>query len=307
MNKLEKYLSLAGGVLGAGTLNGQINYTDLNPDITLDLNNSPTQYSLDIDQDLFMSLDFQVQGWRTSSSSSWTSMISTGYSGYYYTASGRSQTINSYWKVIGLLGNKRLAKTIFPPTNSLTKFQSGALIDDVSSQIFGSGGVVHSFDFYSYSFNSVGMSSSSVIGNWQIGDTNFVGVQIDDSGALYHGWIRISRDNNDQLTIHDMAMNTVPNVPIIAGDTTGSSVGLVNNEDKLLRLLKGPEKLIIQALPLITDFELIITNSSGKTMWSGKGKPGERIDISLSDWSSGTYVVHIQTEKGEAIRRKILH
>ena len=55
---LLKYSAAAGAFLAAGAVNGQIQYTDVNPDVVLD--NTTPQYDMDLDGDLVNDFGFAV-------------------------------------------------------------------------------------------------------------------------------------------------------------------------------------------------------------------------------------------------------
>ena len=318
--KLEAYLSMAGSVLGAGALQGQVTYTDFNPDVVLDLNNSPVSFMLDIDQDGVN--DIEIEGSHVSSmtansytfTTSWTTYFS-GYTytyAYTYTYWSYNRQISRIWEANGLSFQKRLAEASnyygYNYYGSHQAFDAGDPIGGSWQAGFQMSGDLYDYGFYQFSSNYFWTSWAYTYGMWNVGQSKFLGVEMEKNGQMHYGWVRITRNSLDELTIHDMAISDVPSVPILAGDTTvANPAGLDDRRNALLRLSKGPERLIIKSMPLISDFTVLIANTAGQTVWSGEGKPGEKIEIALTDWRRGTYVVFIKTERGKMLRRKIVH
>jgi len=59
-----------------------------------------------------------------------------------------------------------------------------------------------------------------MIGPWFRGTTAYMGAQFDIDGALHYGWLRIEVPEVNAPNggiIHDMAYNTIPGMPILAG------------------------------------------------------------------------------------------
>lgn len=318
INKLEAYLGMASSLFGAGALQGQVIYTDFNPDVVLDFNNSPVSFMLDIDQDGTNDIEIKGNAFSSTNADTITNTIRifTTNNGNYvtytytYTYWSYSRQVTRFWEANGLSPQKRLAEA---PNNynygSHQAFNAGDTIDGGWQEGFRDRGKLfyYTYFLFSSSYTPANWSSASG-GNWLVGQTNFLGVELEKNGQMHYGWVRITRNSDDQLTIQDMAISDVPNVPILAGDTTVSnSVDLEDSRNALLQLLKGPEKLIIKSTPLISDFTVLIANTAGQTVWSGEGKPEETIEVSLIDWPRGTYVVLITTRKGNAKRWKIAH
>lgn len=315
-NKLEAYLGLAGSVLGAGALHGQVIYTDFNPDVVLDLNNSPVSFMLDIDQDGVN--DIEIVGYSldsmNSNTSTFTTFWSTTYNGntYFYTYTYTYWSVRRqhtrFWEAHGLSPQKRMAEGPFNIYGSHQTFNAGDTISGSWQEGFQQNGWLYFNSYYSFSSNYSSSVYYAFRGNWLTGPTHFLGVELEKNGQMHYGWVRITRNSDDQLTIHDMAISDVPNVPILAGDTTVSNpAGLDDRRNALLRLAKGPDKLMIKSMPLISDFKVLIANTAGQTVWTGEGKPGETIEVSLIDWPQGTYVVLVTTRKGRVKRWKFVH
>ena len=68
-DKIKKYSVLAGAVLAGGSVNAQIQYTDIDPDVVVDPTNSP--YMLDLNGDSVDDIQFAVSATSGAGSSSY--------------------------------------------------------------------------------------------------------------------------------------------------------------------------------------------------------------------------------------------
>jgi len=55
-------------------------------------------------------------------------------------------------------------------------------------------------------------------GNWLTANKRYLPVQVHKNGQRFNGWIELTVDvNNQQITLHKMAIHTIPETPIRAG------------------------------------------------------------------------------------------
>jgi hypothetical protein len=67
-------------------------------------------------------------------------------------------------------------------------------------------------------------STSGTFGNFLEANRKFVAIRMYQGGVWRYGWIRVSLSNDGaktNVTIYDMAINTVPDQPIMTGQTVG--------------------------------------------------------------------------------------
>lgn len=303
---LEAYLTLAGSMIGAGAMNAQVTYTDFDPDIVLDLNNSPVTFNLDIDQN--GNPDFQVYGIVTSTIYNYSYTSTTSYGGTYRSFS-YSKIVGKRWQLKGSSSQAQVAYLSNFYTSRAKAFNSGDSISGQNTGFLQNEGGLYTYYFFQSSTNYGYSISATSYGEWLgLGNSLFAGVRLIKNGQPHFGWVRMTRNSVNQLTIHDMAINDNPNIAIAAGDTGFvNNVGLAELKPNLAKILRGTDKIIVQTNPRISDFKLSIFDISGKRIYEENGKPGERKEIGTNDWSQGTYVLLMETEKGRAFRRKIIH
>ncbi|GEM_PF-877129 len=186
LEKLGKYGLSAGAVVGAGaTAQGQITYTDLNPDVTVTANGF---YQLDLNND--MTIDFTIN------------------------ANGYSYTYGSYSSGSNLIYASGNANNGIMMDSSFYAYalSSGSAINNAASWS-NNGSLVGSFFFASSTF-----SFSTSYGAWTGGVTDkYLGLRVEISGSYYYGWARLDVPGPDEFTIKDYAIQTNAGLSIDAG------------------------------------------------------------------------------------------
>lgn len=210
-NKLKKYTSLAGGLAAvAGGVNGQVIYTDVNPDATVTGNGSI--YTVDFNNDAVVDISFDTF------SGSGTYL----YNGITinYTATGANASVSS--------GNGWMGSSTSNGGMNMLNVSSGAAIGGSGAFATGTGrlGVAGSF-----SVPAFGYSGPIAAGNF-LGVEGFVAVKFDISGNTHYGWVRLDVSSDGSvLTIKDFAYDGTPDATILAGDLSPAidSVGITCN------------------------------------------------------------------------------
>jgi hypothetical protein len=186
--KLASYSALATVVLaGSKAADGQILYTDINPDDTTHLVGS---YLLDLNND--GTTDFQFN------------LI------HKATSSGGTDPLVDEIHVVGAGNNSVLAIpfTTYSYYYYAKVLAAGVLIDG------------------SASFKNLGMlatHSGGYIGSWVNVSDRFLGLQLIVNSNTYYGWARLSVNQEcNQLIVSDYAVDTVANDGIAAGDKCGN-------------------------------------------------------------------------------------
>ena len=178
---IQTYSAVAGAFLGiASTANAAIQYTDINPDLTFNTNN--TGYDLDLNNDTI--IDFRLEVFTAftdkvvispEGSNSVFSYMTTGYQ--------FAKKMNLYSLVhSGLNWNN----FYFNPTPFLVLAQS---------------------------FNVL-----NLLGEWHGANDKYLGLKLKVGGQVYYGWARLDVSaGGGSFTIKDYAYEDIPNASIPAG------------------------------------------------------------------------------------------
>lgn len=201
--KLAGYSSMAAVYLLMQKADGQIYYTDIDPDTMLQF--SGDIYDLDIDGNGFTNFHFFKSS--TYSSSSW------------WAGEVASMQRITVW---GIGGNNSLAGSYM-----LTGFCESCSSSFINPYAFNPGIIINSFyDFYAGSIMAEVFESYFVggdAGNWHpVKVDKYLGVRFeDDDGENHYGWIRCDVLSDYRLVIKDFAYDGFPDAPIITGDMGG--------------------------------------------------------------------------------------
>lgn len=187
-------------------LNGQIAYTNFDPDLVLDPDTDPWPHAdylynyLDMNADGIT--DFTIMAFGTLSYSGW--LTSNYYSNRALISPADKQAFAGY----GMPGGYYYASII----------DYGQTINDLMAWVEDeTPAEVKTAELKRFYHTPATILES---GNWGDQNGKFVAVRLRSPGTKYYGWIRMSvSEKGDSITIHDFAYNTVSNAPINAGET----------------------------------------------------------------------------------------
>lgn len=271
--------SLSGRLAGYGALsavlglaaeaNGQIIYTDINPDE----GGAGVTYNLDMDNDGAPEVQF----------------IQYNYYGIIDILYGY-QNVSAGVRMIGGAGSS--SSTVFGYPSVLN---SGAVISAANAN-WNSGyyQLLNANDcggFYGY-FTG---------GQWCNVTDKYIGIKFMIGTNTHYGWARLDVTGSDAWTIKDYAYNATPNAPINAGQTT-LSVG-----QSLIETVKitGLHKTVgLYNLPESTLYRVI--NMTGQTVLEGTASQ-ESLVIQNPSLKTGIYVVEVtDADTGAVTRKKVM-
>lgn len=289
--RLEKYLLTAAASIAAGTAAGQILYTDIQPDVYLDMNPF-IQFDLDIDQD--GQTDVSLYGnWFQSS---WYYTYTTSYGSTFMSSYFRSYR---YWRMKG--SDPLTDKVAIGGLQwwELEGFLAGDTINDNPYVPWVSSGDAWYFD-------SVG----NQYGDWTpSGGDLFAGIRLTRNGQFLYGWVRMEQLGgvpHGQLVVKDMAIDTTGSF-IAAGDTvTANTASLERWEAGEWNAIFRNGLLELSLLANGMDAQFVVLDQSGRALERGSLKPGELKRIGALDWPQGVYIVALRNQKGISRRRIIL-
>jgi hypothetical protein len=242
MHRLQAYSAAAIALMAIKPVEGQVHYTDIDPDVILEM---PDEYLLiDLNGDglsdiKFLATSFYLLMWTFSSEEKpylFQYINASAYSeAFAYNENSVAFSLSpgvvsgGYWHVAKAIN---AGETIGA---ALAFDQWGApLAEKIHSCTLTSGFGVTSCN-YMYA-----------VGQWHPAlEQKFIGLHFTTlSDVGYYGWIRCSvSDEGSVLTIHDYAYNMQPEQPIIAGDTNSVDINTmsptelnVNIDDQIMHV-----------------------------------------------------------------------
>lgn len=152
------------------------------------------------------------------------------------------------------------------------------------------------------------LTSSS--GNWMYATNGFLGLKIVSGTQTYYGWVRlnIGIDVTPSLgtyRIIDYAYNTIPDQPILAGQTIATGI-IENSFATSINLFPNPasDHLTIVLPQTNEKVDVSIADITGKIIYSTTVSETQKLDVNTEGFATGIYIVQIQS--GEFIATKKL-
>lgn len=271
-SKLKVYASLAMGAAGIGLVNGQIVYTDINPDVTI----TTVGDSLSIDFDADGAYDYTIRRFDWGGVATNTAVI------------GRGDVVgNGAMGTMGAIVPYLSALTLNDPIGSTATWQ----VQDGDP-----------FDLTSTQQNKQSFASTysgGFYGNFGDNAEHYVGIMFQPGGGtnLHYGWIRVSDipAEGNTITIKDYAYNTVADQEILAGQMT---VGVAENEMNV-GIFAADRKLNVNTN---VNGTLNVLNAVGQNVVSQQITENTVID--MNGFSAGIYTVQFESN-GKFVTKKV--
>ena len=266
------YTFIVTAMMFAVSAHAQIVYTDVDPDLTITQSDTGSVVQgVDINNDGIIDINM-------------TAAWAEGYSpqeGYY--------TIKRV--DVGCSAGSQLLMYYFFNVLELAKPVSITAIIDSASQTwsdipFGATLVV----------NAIG-GNNDPFGDWSDTTDRYLGIRMPEGGDWVYGWVRVSvAQDSISFTIRDYAYNSIPDQPILSGQTTTTGI-IEHSLDSSINLFPNParDKLTI-ALPNTNEkVEVTITDISGKIIYYSRVTQTQKVEVNTQDFAAGVYVVQIQS------------
>jgi hypothetical protein len=282
---------IATAMLFSVSANAQIVYTDVNPDSTMNCSVSvlcTKDYNLDLNNDAIT--DFILTTFRVDPPQIGNETISR---------------VNA----IPLNGNAVKDTLVYSDTVSIP-LQLNAVIDSnllLNQSWQTSGSQILKNGVYGGS-----LANDTTWGLWDSLADYYLGLRLLQSGQTHYGWVRLRVDVTSfyaSLIVKDYAYNSIPNQPILAGQTTATGISPLSlGERPGVRLYPNPvkNKLTIELPNSIKNVEVTIADITGKMIYATSETDTEKIDVNTEDFAAGIYVVQIQTADFIATRKLVV-
>jgi hypothetical protein len=276
-SRLKNYTLLAGSAVAGITAEAQIQYTDLTPDVVLNLGNT---YSLDLNNDMVNDFTLGVQAINTSSSN----INVVGNAAGLFTEGAN--------EVMAQQGTTFAVPYITALNANDLISPAGAFMTATASSS-GIPGLIRFSGTVDLGFGPIPQN----IGNFSNNNQRFIGFKFSIGTNTHYGWARISVPNNaSTMTIYDYAYNTAPNQPINAGATAGI-------EDKQLSdvvaLNFANNNINIQVLGInnLHNGKVTVLNLAGQEVLSAP-LTNFNTSIPADNLSEGIYLINISFDEG---------
>lgn len=291
-NSLKKYLAASAALAGASSLNAQIVYTNVTPDVVLSGQGS-NNYDIDLNHD--GTVDFSVQFYYYNSVYSSSNSFNVNLAQIYGNTSaafiGRQGTFTvgtsgpSSYIAVDVLNQ---GEVIAQAGNWMSSSSSGFLAARATGTYGGS-------------------PINLTLGDWFNKTGKFVGVKFQSASGTHHGWIRLSVSADGKaITVKDYAYQGSVSAPILAGAVSGGVVGV-------------EEQSMLYHVHITNSFgQVFVENYQGEEgtvdilNLSGQVVKAEALDkskntINTGDLSTGIYFVVVTTDSGVMKQKIYLH
>ncbi len=277
LKKLSAFIVTA--ILLSVSANAQIVYTDVNPDVTKTCSiynptsgwNSLMYDSIDINNDGVFDLKFDLSVYRSPS----------------------GKVRSGFVKASPLNGGAILTDTSGYPLKMN--------LNDVIST---SGSANMASDQILFSKSQSFLNPVVTSGNWITATDGFLGLKLVSGSQSYYCWVRLNvavvlgngNPTTASFTIKDYAYNTIPNQPILAGQTIATGI-IENSFASSINLYPNPapNQLTIALGSNNKKVEVTIYDITGKIIYSTTERETQKIEVNTNDFAEGIYVVQIQS------------
>jgi len=297
-NTLLHYASMAACVLSAKTLTAQAVYTDLDPDVVVEMD--PEILNIDMNEDGVLDFAFMNEIYTIftfdSEPQSYRERIWAGPKNPDNAVAG---SLNQFTLSYGGLSTYYypFALAYNSPINESLEFQNAGY-QRMASRNFTWSIFLEAWD-------------QREGGNWypEITD-HYLGVRfLDTAGCNHYGWIRCDVSEEGRvLVVKDYAYETKCDTPILAGDTIGDTTVIVDIETPIIEhysIWTSGFTIHVLAENIELPVYCEILNIQGHKVYESKiNHLYSEIDLHQSN--TGIYFVQLTDKKGMAIVKKII-
>ena len=282
LKKLSAFIFTA--MLFSASANAQIVYTDVTPDQVISATTIPSteDYNIDLNND-------GINDYKISCSRS----------------GGICPLAPSSRLYINFISDSALNSNAVVTGTSITYPLAMNFNDSISSGL--------SFSSFGYlRRNTSGGPCTGTFGVWSYSIDRYLGLKLIVGGNTYYGWARMQIDvvtGIPSCTIKDYAYNSIPNQPILAGDTGTVPTGIFENSfSSSINLFPNPANnhLTIALGSNNKNVEVAIADITGKIVYTTSVYETNRIEVNTSEFAEGIYIVQIQSREFISTKKHII-
>jgi len=273
-NKLKAYSAIAVGataMAAAGTAQGQIVYTDVNPDEVILADSIPGTYNLDMDADAVIDFEFSLRTYGTGLAN-----VQANFNPIDPATAQALGELGSYTSF-----GYALALALNDPISIASTGWVAGIGQWILASVYG----------------------GTTYGNCGDNADHYLGVYFDISGTKHYGWIRVGGIPTDgsTVTVKDYAYNTVADQAIYAGQTINA--GISNNASLTgVNVFSSDRNVIVNASEI--GGTINIFNNLGQLVKSANIDDTHSV-IDMVSAQAGIYLVQIQ-QGDQAITKRVI-
>ena len=152
--------------------------------------------------------------------------------------------------------------------------------------------------------------TQGITGNWQNVSGKFMGLKIKVGSDFYYGWIKLGvsiASYSVSITIMEYAYNSIPNQPILAGQTTVTGI-TENSFASSINIFPNPANnyLTIALGNNTKKVDVTIADITGKIIYTNIATNTQKVEVNTKDFVEGIYVVQIQIADFKATKKLIV-
>jgi hypothetical protein len=268
------------------TVNAQIVYTDVNPDVAVFCYFSGScsgDYSIDLNNDGIN--DFTLSPRKRQIG------CSCGSHGGHGGAAGPWTDIDS-------------AVIISTSSSWIADTAGGYALNSLIDSSLGWTNALHvlaklASECQTCSSGGANLVSLGTSGNWYNINGKYLALKTQVGTNYYYGWVKlgvsITQINQETITIMEYAYNSIPNQPILAGQT--STTGIIENSfASSINIFPNPANnhITIALGSNNKKVEVSIADITGKIIYTTIVTDTQKVEVNTNDFANGIYVVQIQ-------------
>ncbi|MBA3649613.1 MAG: T9SS type A sorting domain-containing protein [Chitinophagales bacterium] len=277
LRKLVSYSALAAPIIaGTTNANGQIVYTNVEPDAVVQKNGG--NYALDLDGD--SNTDFLIQ--------------------IYDTISSKNHIVRQVY-AIPYPGNSIAASTNGTSYVYPLAFNAGDVIDAKKDWSTFSSQYMATFVG-----TNPGGDLLATYGNWYNVKDKYLGLRVTAGNGLLYGWARLDvTANKDSVyfIVKDYAYQSIADSGIVAGDMGPAGVGIASVENHHARIFTFEKQVYISSPSAKGTMNIQVFNLAGQQVKALSTDKNE-YQFSLADLPGGLYLVTVGQD-GAMVTRKV--
>lgn len=285
--KLASFTAVASAVIAGNSVDAQIIYTDVSPDVVIDT--TLGTYALDFNNDAAPDVQFNVQ--HVSGSGTYQASIGT----FTYTYSGS-------YAVAGTPPGGGMQQGLVPSgsssssTSTVVPLNNGDAINGLAN--FSSSGAL-GYDI-TFAIPAFGYSLPYLGGEFLGSTDKYLGVKFTAGATTHYGWVRLDvAADASTITIKDYAYNQFPDGEILAGQM----VGLENiSVEEKVTVKTTLNEAIINVTPDLIGGKVNLYNMSGQLVASTSIQDVDT-KLSFEGIETGIYTVAAQFDAGQVTKK----
>ena len=154
----------------------------------------------------------------------------------------------------------------------------------------------------------------TVMGNWLSSSDRYLGIKLITASQTDYCWVRLTVGVAPLFDIvfafiglKDYAYNSIPNQPILAGQTTATGI-IENSFASYINLFPNPatDKLTIALGSNNKKVEVTIADITGQIIYKTVATNSEKVEVNTQDIPAGIYLVQIQTADFIATKKLVI-